>query len=1111
MSAFDMAFSIWPRLMLVFAFCMDSFRFVSIPTKLFLLSLFLILSKILSAQLPPNFNEEEVVSGLNSPLDMAFLPDDRALILLQNGEVMITDDAQPATPPISLSPYMKIPDVLNDQERGSTNIILDPQFASNHYFYIFYADSVGKYFRLSRFEALATPAQRLASELLIWQDTDTISACCHFGGAMGFLSDGTLLLTYGDRFDVTSSQDLTRVGGKILRLYTDAYLHYPSDNPFFDGSPGRYNSSGQLQSIYAYGLRNPFTAYMDTSTDRFYIGEVGGKLNGGWEDVHLAEMGANYGWPFCGDGNFLPNNGRDGDGNCINAAYVDPIYSYPHNGNSTSIMMGYINTGTQFPTNTYDGVLFYGEFRQEWIKYFTLDNDGLITSSNTLLSSGATEIVNMQQGPDGSMYYVQLDGKIKRIYWSGAIAPEVNSAAVAYSSTTFTADFSASFTDVGGDALTYEWFYGDGTSSGPMAIPSGSFPLSLPVQSHTYAGKGEYHAYLQLQGSNHTINSESIRTVFGDEPVPVITMLNYPGLFQAGMKLKFDGSASSDADGSLSGSDMTWSIDFINSGAEQPRFGPVSGLVDSFYVPTANHLDFSGGKTYVLTLSITDSDGITASTSLELFPEMVNSTFTSTPAGLSVLIDGYPRSTPFVFDNLVGFQQSIRMVSPICVNGNRYEFSSWDIGGSNLQTYTMPATDETVTATMALTGSDDILSFDGVDDLIGLPALSFSGEFTLEAWVYLDSAGLESNAIFGDGTAYALSFTDSLLRLQAFDGTAGTGYPDPTDKIVGTTLIPDSTWTHIAITRSASGTLILYLNGLVNASASSWTGTLGIDRIGQSLTGFLKGSVDELRLWNVARTENEISSSYEHNVPNNSPGLVAYYRFNDEVGQLINDASINGNDATLGLTSASESSDPARNTTAAPPLNEIPCEETSFPVELLSFTAALQESKVLTQWETVSEEAANFFEVQRKTALDEDFRGLDRIPATGVSSRIQAYQWPDFRPEVGINTYRLKMVDLDGSFTYSPQVEVFIDVSMAFEMYPNPASQTLALSWRGQRDEIASFFLYNTTGQLLKQEALDLFNQNSVSLDVSALPVGVYFYTIELESGIESGKLHVAR
>jgi len=274
------------------------------------------------------FSDETVLDGMNQPLEMTFLPDGRMLVLKKGGRVLIAD---PETG--QRETYMTITDINTRNERGLLGIALDPDFAQNGHFYLYYTDGQ-KYNGISRFTHVENSSGLssrgdLASEVEFWENPDASDeSCCHFGGGFGIGPDGKLYLATGEEFNGSQTQDLSKADGKIIRINRDGSV--PNDNPFV-------NDPDALDEIWAYGLLNPFAATWDYPTDRFFIGEVGGNDDSvAQEDIHVGEKGANYGWPEC-------------EGYCDDPRYTDPIYSYSHDGSGASISAGTVYRGTRFP------------------------------------------------------------------------------------------------------------------------------------------------------------------------------------------------------------------------------------------------------------------------------------------------------------------------------------------------------------------------------------------------------------------------------------------------------------------------------------------------------------------------------------------------------------------------------------------------------------------------------------------------------------------------------------------------------------------------------------------------------------------------------------------
>ena len=109
-------------------------------------------------------------------------------------------------------------------------------------------------------------------------------------------------------------------------------------------------------------------------------------------------------------------------------------------------------------------------------------------------------------------------------------------------------------------------------------------------------------------------------------------------------------------------------------------------------------------------------------------------------------------------------------------------------------------------------------------------------------------------------------------------------------------------WHHVAGVYSHSGGFAnLYVDGVLKGTTPS-NGPLTHDssdlRFGNwsGCCEDFDGIIDEVRIWNVARTEQQIQNHMDLPLVGNEPGLVGYWRFDERSGQLVTDSSIHGND-----------------------------------------------------------------------------------------------------------------------------------------------------------------------------------------------------------------------
>ena len=828
------------------------------------------------------FQNEILLTGLNLPTNIEFLPDGRMYIVELGGKIWIL---QPGATAVDPTPFLQVTNIGSaGVQQGIMDIVFDPDFATNRYYYVFYTLGTPNRDRVSRFTANANATATVAgSELVLYQDPLDANAE-HHGGALNFGNDGKLYITTGEHF-TGISQQLDSPRGKILRINKDGTI--PTDNPFYDGA------GPNVDSIWARGLRNPFRAFYDRLSGRFYIADVGGNDPAtAREEVNLGIAGANYGWPLC-------------EGPCGNPAVTDPIYWYPHNGRDASITGGFIYRGSQFPSEYY-GNYFFADYAQNWIRRLTFDASGNVSGVFNFepidgsLDGPYGDIVHLIEGPDGALYYTDLGysdttgtsgiSKIRRIRFVQTNLPPV--AVVAANPTAGPEPLAVNFSSVGssdpeGQPLSYLWTFGDGLTSTAANLV------------HTYTLRGKYTVRLSVSDGVNTTLAAPLFIAVGNAPVATIASPADGILFRAGDVISFSGSATDPEDGTLPASAFAWNIDFLHEGHVHPGV-PITGVQGgTLTIPTSGH-DFSGNTRYRIALTATDSDGLTGTQSVIVYPQKVDLTFDTTPASLTLRLDGVSRTAPFVDDTLVNFVHTIE-----APNQGRYLFASWSDGGAQQHTITVPASAQsyaaTYTATAILPGlvaawgfnegtgtstgdastngntgtlvngptwttgkSGGALLFDGVNDRVRVNdsnSLDLTTAATFEAWVYPTVAPAGWRTIMQkEVDAYLLSASgggsgNKPVSAGTFNGTCCAGVDGPA-------ALPVNTWTHVAATYDGSQ-LRLYLNGALVASTAV-TGSYQVNGNplwigGNAVYGeHFQGKLDELRIYNRALTQAEI-------------------------------------------------------------------------------------------------------------------------------------------------------------------------------------------------------------------------------------------------------------
>lgn len=174
-----------------------------------------------------------------------------------------------------------------------------------------------------------------------------------------------------------------------------------------------------------------------------------------------------------------------------------------------------------------------------------------------------------------------------------------------------------------------------------------------------------------------------------------------------------------------------------------------------------------------------------------------------------------------------------------------------------------------------------------------------------------------------------------------------------------------------------------------------------------------------------------------------------------------------------------------------------------LPVKLTSFTVSVEDSQVLLNWGIAEE--TNFSSYLIESSQDgKMFIKIGEIAGQGKAS----YQYLDAFPFSGNNYYRLKCLDLDGTYAYSKIVTARIDGEDGFELYPNPAESYLEVRSKSLKKELTGFDIFDSQGtQLLRNTKPN----NKSSIDISGLPSGVYIIQCSQDTGLRAKRFVVAR
>ena len=172
---------------------------------------------------------------------------------------------------------------------------------------------------------------------------------------------------------------------------------------------------------------------------------------------------------------------------------------------------------------------------------------------------------------------------------------------------------------------------------------------------------------------------------------------------------------------------------------------------------------------------------------------------------------------------------------------------------------------------------------------------------------------------------------------------------------------------------------------------------------------------------------------------------------------------------------------------------------TALPVTLVNFSAKQLDSKIVLNWKTANELNFSHFEVQKSGDLTE-FNSISQIKGTSGNF----YNYVDHNPNKGLNYYRLKMVDLDGSIKFSPIKSVEFRENTEFIEVQNPVENGEINVFSNA--EIIKFELFTIIGKAIDIQVNKKEN-NQYSIKTTQINSGIYFLKTHTENGFKTKKL----
>lgn len=605
--------------------------------------------------LPSGFQATIVANNqIFAPTLMSFTPEGKIVIAQQNGKVKVWSGAA-----VSTTPYLTLT-VESSSDRGIFGIAYDPDYATNHYVYIYYHRPTPTIHGvISRFVVRpdGLSADPATETVLYAMDSLDVNGV-HTGGALQFGPDGKLYVAVGDDArGIDVSHSLTSDLGKILRLNKDGSI--PVDNPFYTEAAGKY------RSIYSKGHRNPYTFDFD-QRGHLMLAEVG--LHS-YEEINDVVGGQDYGWP--------DYEGPDGG----DVRYADPVGGYAHDqapedGGCAIIGAAAVEPATSTFPASYDGDLFYADYCNGWMKSFDP-----VTGTSTPFATGIETPTHLVFGPDGNLYYLTRNtgtgsGWITRITYTGSTAPSISAQPA---DTTVGVGQAATFTvDAQGAApLSYQW-YRDGTEI--SGATSSSYTLLDAQPSDNGAS---FTVRVDNSSGSVTSNPATLTVVTNQAPSATITSPSATMTYIGGKKIFYAASATDPEDGTLPASAFDWEIIFHHDTHTHPFLDPAPGSRSgSFIVPDSN-FETAATVWFEIRLQVTDSMGRTTTVSRNVHPSTTTLSLLASPADAQPALDGTLVSSNYKILAVRNMRRTVSAPGPQALTGGSWQFDTWSDGGPN--------------------------------------------------------------------------------------------------------------------------------------------------------------------------------------------------------------------------------------------------------------------------------------------------------------------------------------------------------------------------------------------------------------------------------------------
>ncbi len=696
--------------------------------------------------LPPGFSDTTVISGLTFPTAVRFAPDGRIFVAEKQGTIKVFDNLADTTPSTYADLRQKVYNASDRGLLGialDPNFATQP-FVYALYTYDAPIGGTAPYWKdacptppgptengclaSARLSRLSVPTSGgLAQETVLINDWCQ-QYMSHSIGTVQFGPDGMLYVGAGDAAsfsfidygqkgdppnpcgdppvpvggnqtlptaqggsfrsqDLRTTADPATLDGSIIRI-DPATGAAPSTNPLFG------SSDANTRRIVAYGFRNPFRFTFRPGTNELWVGDVGG---GPWEEIDRIPSPTdstveNFGWPCYDGSNHNKSFEALGANICTNlytqtGAATAPYFAYNHTQKvvagetcptGSSAISGFAFAPAPHYPAPWGGALLFADYARNCIWAMPEGTNGLPDKANvkTFAAQAATP-VDLEVGPGGDIFYVDFGGgTIHRIRYTAGNQPPV---AVATANPTsgplplaVTFSGASSFDPDPGDTVSYAWdLDGDGAFDDSTALSP----------TRTYTQSANVTVRLRVTDSHGASSIDSQTIWAGDTaPQPTISAPLPTTRWKVGDVISFSGSAGDHEDGTLPASAFSWTvlIHHCPSNCHTHVLETFSGVKSGTFTAP----DHGYPSDIVVQLTVTDSRGLSETTSVVIDPATVVLSFDTAPSGLQVDVNTDTLTTPATKTVVMGSINTVTAPASQTSGGQTYSFVSWSDGGA---------------------------------------------------------------------------------------------------------------------------------------------------------------------------------------------------------------------------------------------------------------------------------------------------------------------------------------------------------------------------------------------------------------------------------------------